>query len=280
MTPRTTSYSEVQSYLTCERRHYYGYGLKLRGKNVSDALERGTIIHAALAVYYLARRDGMDHTSATILAYQNLNELASTSPAYDPMSLGIECMKLLSEYFAFYGDEDMEVLEVETEYLIPITDDFSLQVRVDLIKRQAGQVIAVDHKVIYNFYSAKKVGIAAQLPLYLAGLRTAGMKVDGLEYNQIRHRGNATERFQRQPIKITPQRVVRTLEEHLRASNRIASLRAKGLDEWQKVILRNEKECDNCPFTLLCEAELNGEDTRGIIAYEYEPKTRRQDMNN
>ncbi|HEY5140822.1 MAG TPA: PD-(D/E)XK nuclease family protein, partial [Methylococcales bacterium] len=255
------------------------YGLKLRGKNASYVMERGTLIHAALATYYNARKSGVAHIAATLEAYKTLNELAATSPVFDPITLGIECFKLLAEYFDFYGDEDMEVLAVETEYLIPITDDFSLQVRIDLVKRQNGRVIVEDHKVLYNFYSDKKIGLEGQLPLYLAGLRTEGFKVDEVAYNMIRHRGDAVDRFRRQTVPITAKRVVTTLEEHLRASNRIASLRAKGLEGWRSVILRNAKECDGCPYTLLCEAELNGQDTRGLIEYEYAPKTHRQEMN-
>lgn len=275
MSIRTTSYSEVQSYLTCERRHYYGYGLEIQGKTSSDAMELGTIIHAALAVYYNGRKEGINHPTSTTLAYQCLNELISKAAVWDNAALATKAIKILSEYFAFYGDEDMQVLAVETEYLIPITDDFSLQVRIDLIRRQNGKVIVSDHKVIGNFYSTKKIGIAAQLPLYLAGLRTEGFKVDELEYNMLRSHPNAQERFMRTPVPLSNARVLRTLEEHLRASNRIATLKAKGLEEWSKVVLRNEGACDRCPFNLICEADLNGEETRGLIEYEYRHKEKR-----
>jgi hypothetical protein len=281
------SHSEVESYLQCERRHFYSYGHEIQGIYTSEALERGIMIHAALATYYEELKGGATKAVAEAKGYQTLAQLGNDSQAYDGVKLLAQCADLLIAYFNHYRDEDIEVLAVETEYLVPITDDYSLQVRIDLICRVAGRVIVRDHKVIYDFYNAKKTDLQSQLPKYLAGLWSMqeSPKIDLLEYNEIRHRTTEENkhdpslRFRHTEVPITRQRVLTTLTEQLQVAKRIASLRAKGLDEWGKTVVRNSSACGNCPFTNICTAELNGEDIEMIKKYDYRPKTKRAAMN-
>lgn len=281
--PRTTSHSEVESFLACERRHYYSYGLKLQGKFTSEALERGILIHHALREYYNSLKDGIPHSEATTLAFQALAGLTMSSSAFDPVKLQMQCVWLLGLYFDHYKHdvEHIEVLEVETDYSIRITDDYYLPVKIDLIYRdlRTNEIVITDHKVVDRFYSDDESAIKPQLPKYMAGLLSEKIKVDRCEYNFIRHPKNAIERFLRQNLEINTARIRRTAEEQIRAANRIRSLREAGLAEWSRRALRNTGACGNCPFKLLCGTELAGKPTADIIEFEYRPKTRRIEMN-
>lgn len=284
------SHSEVQSYLACERRHYYAYGYEIQGKYLSEALERGIIVHAVLAEYYTVQLNGGTVAEAEAAGFAMLTKMGAECQGYDSFKIMAQCSSLVFQYFNHYRDEGIEVLAVETEYLVPITDNYSLQVRIDLICRIGGQVIVRDHKVVQDFYDDNKAALDPQLPKYLAGLwsMSESPKIDKLEFNQIRHRnteenkGDPGKRFLQKEVPVTRARVLGTLKEQLQVATRIASLRAKGLDEWGKTVVRNTGACGNCPFTAICIAENNNEDRETIdllLQYEYRPKTKRAEMN-
>lgn len=290
MEPRRTSHSEVESYLKCERRHYYSYGLEIQEKHTNENLERGILVHHGLAEYYLALKEGYGHDRGVTAAINALSGLYQTSTAYDPTKLYTQALALLGWYFDHYKDEaeEIEVLEVETDYLIALTDDYSLPVKVDLIYRymSSQKIVVADHKVLGDFYTQDDADLKPQLPKYMAGLLTNKMNVDQLEYNQLRHRNTNDNkadpglRFVRLPVEVTAARVRRTAEEQIRAANRISRLRSMSLSEWSKSVLRNPDACRGCPFKMICTADLNGRPTEDLIEFEYRPKTKRNEMNN
>lgn len=282
---RKTSYSEVDTFLRCGRMHYYSYGLRLRGKFNGEALERGIIGHEALASYYRGRMDGLSHDDAVGEAFVTLGKAGSESEAYDKTKLNFATADLVSLYLDHYANDPIEVLAVETEFSIKILDDYELPVRVDLIVRNlhTGRVEAWDHKFVKDFYDEEAVRLKPQLPLYWAGLQEAGIHVDDLLYNMVRHRGslsnkaNPSERFVRLPIPTNASRVSRTLEEHLMAGNRIAAWKSMGIEEWNAKVLRNPSACGMCSFRALCSADLDGDDTTLLREFDYAVKTPRND---
>jgi hypothetical protein len=48
----SVSHSEVDSYLLCRRKHYYGYGLSLERISTSQSLATGTAGHRILEAFY------------------------------------------------------------------------------------------------------------------------------------------------------------------------------------------------------------------------------------
>lgn len=288
MTIRFTSHSEVESFLGCERKHYYGYGLKLQGKYTSEALERGIMVHAGLAEYYKSRIDGKDHELSSASALMCVALLTRDSLAFDPFKLQVQSAGLLGHYFETYKDDYVKPLEVETDYLIPITDDYSIPVKIDLIYEDLrdGSIVVADHKVVDAFYTAESASIYPQLPKYVGALMSTERRIDRAEYNFIRHtntKANAedpSQRFMRLPLELTRTRVLRTLEEQIRAANRIKDLRDGGTERWGRVALRNTGACRGCPFQLLCGTELSGRPIADLIEFEYRPKVKRNEMNN
>jgi hypothetical protein len=285
---RRTSHSEVESFLGCERKHYYGYGLKIQGKYTSEALERGIMVHAGLAAYYKSIIDGHPHAVASAEALLLVARLRETSLAFDPFKLQVQSAGLLGHYFETYKDDYVKPLEVETDYLIPITDDYSIPVKIDLIYEDLrdGSIVVADHKVVDSFYTAESAANYPQLPKYVGALMSTERRIDRTEYNFIRHTNTAANkedpslRFARLPIELTRTRVLRTLEEQIRAANRIKDLRDGGEDRWRQVALRNTGACRGCPFQLLCGTELAGRPINDLIEFEYRPKAKRNEMNN
>jgi len=252
-----------------------------------EALERGIIAHDCLAAYYSGRLIGMGHDEAFATAMAKIAFHMQSTEAYLGQKLVLEVADLLRLYFQHYADDPIEVLAVETEYSIGILDDYELPVKIDIIVRNldTGRTEAWDHKVIKDFYDPKKIRIMPQMRLYKAGLMTAGIEVDDLVYNQLRHRttidnkADPSLRFVRLPIPANTLSIRRTIEEHLVAGNRIKAWRQLPIEEWERKVLRNTLACNMCSFTELCAQDLEGEDTTTLIEFEYAQKTRRSEMN-
>lgn len=284
---RTTSYSEVQCFNSCGRKHYYAYGLKLRGKYMSEPLEFGIMGHATLASYYEARLAKHDHDEAVAVAFGTLAKIGEETESYKGQALVFQVADLCRMYFDNYADDPIEVLAVETDYSVGMLEDFELPVKIDLIYRSlsTGRTVAVDHKFIKDFYTPEDVELMPQLRLYKAGLMVAGIQVDDYEYNLIRKRStienkaDPSKRFVRMPVPVKDSTVARTIEEHIMAANRIKAWRDMGLEEWDRKVLRNTNACHFCDFKNLCAADLEGADTDGMKEFDYAKKTPRSEMN-
>src|SRR6185437_1073292 len=139
------SHSEVESFTTCERRHYYAYGVGggLRKRKESDALTRGILGHAALATYYSFLKQGLEYQERIEGVTAFLQDLLAEAAEQDflgnasTMAMIGEVRNILTFYFQHYRerDENLEVLEVEKVYEVPVGDNFFMKIIVDLIVR-------------------------------------------------------------------------------------------------------------------------------------------------
>lgn len=282
-----TSHSEVESFLTCSRQHFYGYGLRLTGKTISDALYKGNIGHAALEAYYRAHKAGLSEDDCQMAAYEAIDIEGAKYEVYDKPSLDLDVINLLVDYFKNYSDfhKTIEVLEVELELTVQVTDDYAIPMKCDLIYRRYGKTIAEDHKFSYDFYNPDVMDINPQLPKYFGALKLAGYtEINSVGYNEVRTRStkdnkiNPSEKFRRTPVQLTAHRVKTTMREQIRAAKKIAALRSLPLDDWEDEVLRiaNANVCKSCPFKTLCANDLNGYPRDNVIEYGYKVKEKRR----
>lgn len=283
---RTTSYSEVSSWLRCPREHYYQYGLKIAPLYMNEALERGIMGHSSLEVFYRAIMAGESHETAVALALERLSIHAQASQAYAPMKLMAEMATLLNDYFETFRDEDITILAVETEYSVGLLEDYELPVRIDVVWQYPnGRTVAVDHKFVKDFYDEDQMALSPQLKLYLAGMwQKKDIQVDGILYNFLRTRttienkADVSKKFWRYDVPFTTTAVKRAVEEHLMSGNRIAAWKKMSIEEWAQKVLRNVSNCRMCAFKKICIADANGEDTSLMQEFEYKPKTARHEL--
>jgi PD-(D/E)XK nuclease superfamily len=276
------SHSEVEAYLMCQRRHYYSYGEMLQGKTQDERLIRGIIGHEILAEYYRSLQLGATHKEAATAGSLLLWPLISQFQLFDDVKFGTNLSVLLSHYFQVYENEEIEVLAVEQAYDVPLTEDFTIPVVLDLIARLPGRgVQLLDHKFTYDFYNVDKLDLSPQLPKYVAALDGLGIHVDGMMYNELRTREtkdnkvNIADKFRRTPLVSTPNKVVTIMREQMIAARRIGELKTMGKEEWEQNVLRNPMACNICPFDTLCSADLEGRDSDLVRISFYEEKKRR-----
>lgn len=280
----SSSHSEVEAFLQCERRHYYSYGEKLQGKGTSEALIRGIIGHEVLATYYQAIKDGKSRAEAQDEGIDKLYDMVAMyrDDLSDSAKFETDLGFLIQNYWDNYIDDDMVILEVEVLHTIQLTDTFEMPVRIDLLAKIPGRgIIAIDFKFCYDFFNVDKLDLSPQLPKYLAALTEMGVHVDGIMYDEIRHRktkeneADHSLKFRRTPVTITPNKVVTIMREQLMAAKRISQLKNLALPIWESKVLRNPQACQMCPFTIMCAADLDGRDSDLARISFYEPKSYR-----
>lgn len=281
------SNSEVASYLQCERKHFYAFGLNLEPRTFGDALFRGIEGHSILATYYKALQSGLPHKDAKREAFEHLTVRMSESPEMRVPILSHLAL-VLSHYFKYVADEPIKVIRVEDEFILNYRSDVGYGMRLDLLLewtggQRKGKVDLWDHKFVYNFKTFNELRINAQLPKYVSVLQNEGYHIDGAFLNQLRWRdtqANAidpTERFVRERIDPSPKETRNLFREQIITADRILELRQLSKREWSNRSMRamNELVCKNCSFFNLCMLELAGQSPDVMVATEYQPNTYR-----
>lgn len=277
------SHSEVESFNRCERAHFYGYGLRIRAAKPGIQLVRGTLGHAALAQYYRGLQSGFSHSVAVGEAFRVLStQLSEVEPLYPGGKLREELSFTLDAYFRNFESEaeEIEVLGVEQEFFVRVNDNYSLPFIIDLIVRTSTGIEAWDHKFVWDFFNPTLVDLSPQLPLYYAGLKLLGYPPITVRYNELRYRvtekakADIASRFNRVAPRISPTRVLTTMEEHIKVGQRIHKLRQLGIDEWEDSVVRakNNSACGKCDFAKICIGEINGESRDNYIGLDYVPR--------
>jgi len=281
------SHSEIEAFNSCERRHFYGYGLRIRPNKPGLQLVRGSIGHASLARYYSELQGGNSHKEATRAAFAELStQLSGVEPLYPGGKLREDLSFTLDAYFKHFESEsrDIEVLGVEREFIVRINDNFQLPFVVDLILRTPEGIEAWDHKFVWDFYNPNLVDLSPQLPLYYAGLKMLGYPQLTVRYNELRYRvtekskADLAQRFNRPAPRISPSRILTTMAEHIKVGERIYALRQRGIAEWEQDVIRakNNMACRNCDFAKICIGELNGDSRDDFIGIDYVAKEPRK----
>ena len=276
------SHSEVESFTTCERRHYYGYGLGLQSRVPSDALVRGSMGHMGLEYYFKAIQAGAkDHASLKSEARKGIYTYQQENGEINPRLI-LEVTKLVDGYVDFYWERDItwEILAVEQEFNIPVNDGFYIKMIVDLIANTYEGITAVDNKFVYNFYGPVELGLNPQLVKYKAALMSEGYRIDRLVYNQIRYRvtkdqeDDPNARYLRSVVHVNNARLNQTVKEQLIAAERIAELKELPIDEWEKRVVRTSSSvvCERCPFKTICAMDLEGKDTSIAVDFGFKKR--------
>lgn len=265
---RRISNSEASAWLSCQRRYYYQYTQSLFPKRYSDPLTRGVIGHDALETYYSAIQSGetkefaINHARAALHSYLDHPVLIAETQA-----LVYELDVILSQYFASVDDSDWEILAVEREADLPITDRYSYVLRFDLLVRvrSTNKIALVDHKFVYNFWNSDEMSMSPQFPKYMATLRANGIEVDHCILNELRHRKlkSGIHEFKRTKVIPTKEKMRNSLREQIAVSEQISNFRELSPEaqfETSIPVRQTYGACQYCMVKSLCLSEFDGGD--------------------
>lgn len=292
----SVSHSEVDSYLLCRRKHYYGYGLSLERITTSQSLATGTAGHRILDAFYTHLLDLADTPEEQLerfdlalekakeeyelIVQEGYEESPNRAPLYDI---------LFHEEWGYFANEYMvkngwTVLAVEQEFNLVYDEETqsSYPFVVDMIVRDPqGNYVVIDHKFVYDFYTPEQTDLQPQIPKYIGALRAMDYEVVYGAYNMLRTRKlkapapDATSYFM--ILKPNTDRVLNTFMEQLGVAAEIQALKELPIEEQSKRAYRtaNKMVCQSCSFRDICSTELMGGNTELMMKTEYKIRERR-----
>ena len=278
--PRFISNSEVFAWNKCKRYYYYSFDLNLTPIRPANALARGIVGHSALEQYYKWLQEYPDDfDGARQYGFKVLAMAMDKASMFDENML-IELRNILGHYFDFAKSDGWKILAVERRFDWQITDDIAYALRLDLAIRDpkwGGEVVLVDHKFVYNFWSQDDIDLNPQLPKYMGGIIANGLKVNRVMVNQIRYRVRQSrpyehhEMFKRDYDKPNESTIRNLMREQIVISREIQEWRQLPIEDRNRraVGVRNNMICKNCSFKDLCITDLKGGYSEGVIDAEY-----------
>lgn len=275
---RVVSNSEAGTWLLCKRKYYYQYDLALESLNPPKYFFRGKLVHLAHEYYYKARMGGKSHDEAV----EEGKQAFVAAIEADRNGENMNDIAILRTMMLRYWDEvarydDWDILAVEQNYNLPLTDEFSFGFTPDVIARIDGLITVVDHKNVYDFWKRRELDLDPQSRKYQAALIAMGKTVDRVMHNQTRWRltktrTQATEELFRRDYAIpNPDERRNMIAEQIKVTMEIVKHRAKPLVEREREATRllQKPICEKCPFAELCYTELRGGNIETMMEVDY-----------
>lgn len=278
------SHSEVESFLSCQMKHYYAFidptfgpGAGLEPKRFSDSLFRGIVGHEALGEFFQGIKDGLSIDDAAEKSYAHLRAMITRPEVLgNPKHVNI-LTDLISRILPrFYANEVVALLKqgwtpehVEETFRLRMEFDngtFVYPFKPDVIMSdRAGNLWVWDHKFVYNFYQSGEINLLPQIPKYIGALRALGFYIKGGYYNMLRWREvkDVSAHVAHEKLVPTNERVQNAFRQQYDVTVDIANRKlaaARGEDVPTTRVL-STMVCKSCSFKSLCASELNGEDT-------------------
>lgn len=293
----SVSHSEVDSYLLCRRKHYYGYGLSLERVTQSNSLATGTAGHTILETFYQYLLDLDDSAEGQLKNFEA--GIAVARDAYEEIVReGYENAAnrarledtLFHPEYGYFANEFMvrngwQILAVEKEFnlLYDEKNESTYPFVVDMIvKDPDGKIVVIDHKFVYDFYTPEQTDLQPQIPKYIGALRAMEYDVAYGAYNMLRTRKVKTPTADGNNyfmiLKPNAERILNTFMEQIAVAAEIQALKELSLEDQNKVAYRtaNKMVCQSCSFRDICSTELVGGNVELMKKTEYKLRERRE----
>jgi len=293
----SVSHSEVDSYLLCRRKHYYGYGLSLQRVRESDSLATGVAGHKILEAFYRAiMESGITAEEQQAAFYKGLDaalnqwsELVKEGYVDGDRRAKLQNILFDREYgyfnHEFFVKNGWRILAVEAEFNLQYDDETEAQYPfvVDMIVQDPeGNYVVIDHKFVYDFYTPEATDLQPQIPKYIGALRALGHEISYGGYNMLRTRKikEPTPESNNYFMILKPNatRITTTFMEQLGVAAEIQALKELPLEDQEKRAYRtaNKMICQSCSFRDLCSTELMGGNVELMKKTEYKIRERKE----
>ena len=186
----TVRYSEVQTYIECQKRWDFQYrgwvmGQPLQPKSVDSILYNGTALGHALAAYHSgedldkSKQAAIDFTSERLTLLEKKGIEFDLEEESEHLANVIKCVDQHAEYA-----ERLNLIETELEVDHEV-NGVRFRGHLDgLHKAENGQLFIVEFKMRGRFYDLWDVYAMRQLRYYSYFLKSQGMDIAGLYYDE------------------------------------------------------------------------------------------------
>jgi hypothetical protein len=193
--------SEIKTWRTCGRKHFYSYQLGYRTTDRSAPLELGDLVHVGLEAWLFAVQckniEGAYDAAAD--AIEKHVERLNATPKRPPVDelLRVQAEELLLGYHCRWADEPIEVLAIEKEFVVDVLDPvfgeplgIKLSGKLDGVVRVGPDVLILEHKTTsFDFgpgsHYWERTRLDSQVGLYFLGARSLGFDPIGCLYDVI-----------------------------------------------------------------------------------------------
>ena len=297
MTLQKVSHSEAESYLSCRRKHYYGYikngGLK--PKMSATGLSRGSFVHALLEEYYnvilaagnTSKQQRGARKDAAAAAQAKYDALIASGEYKEAEQTGRRSVKEM--IFDFYIPNEPIVSAGNVVLAVEISISLEIELEEDtiyqypfvidlLIETPSGKTVVVDHKCLYDFYSTEDTDLLSQLPKYLAALRAGDLPSDSAAYNMIRNRSKKDAKpedvLRYLPVSPSATAVNDVFAEQIAVASDIIGVKELSEEDASRTAYRSASSitCRNCDFRDICISERVGADIGPALALDFTVK--------
>lgn len=291
---RRISNSEVGTWLTCRRKYFYAFDMNIAPKKQfhnsnSDrvtTLAVGLLGHEVFGVFYSGLQEGLSFAEAKQAAIDTLTQFMMDPKEYN-QAVVLRTTQILQRFFSLRAEQDHEkyqVLDVEKQYDLPLTEDFSYVFRFDLLLKIRGTpyIELWDHKFKWDFFSDEALSLSGQMPKYLAALRANGINPKAVRLNQLRSKPPAQNWGPRDFFRLAESapsnaKVANAMREQIIASQEITEWREQPFEIKKATALRSmdsfPNPCTRCPFNTICRMEYDGGNITHLVAKEFGPNS-------
>lgn len=188
--PETKSTSELSTWLACQVRHFYSYGLRRRPRVTSEALDFGTLWHLGMAAWWKPGQSIAERFSSAVDAMTTEHEFMLAT-----------LMELMRGYTARWGDAEYRAVAIEVEYAMPLVNPDSNETHPTIglmgiidkvVVDGAGKPHVMEHKTTASdidsgasYWDGVRT-LDAQVSGYLDGARSLGYAVDDVIWDVVR----------------------------------------------------------------------------------------------
>lgn len=234
---RVLSYSQLDSFVACQRQHHLRYVVRLPGLPEGWRTRTGSAFHEAAERLARARRDGADVTLDQLEGWFRAG-LGDEPPDRGGSATGTDTGTLLR---AFWDGPDRaaQPLLIEEEFYLPVGDAY-LHGFIDCVQQLPdGTIEVVDYKTDRWLRDEAAVRDGLQLPIYLLACRAVlGLRVEQASMVFVRHGHRVTVRYTRDDLDAFEARLATLVAEALAADGTAV----------------NTAQCGRCAYRLVCSA--------------------------
>lgn len=289
----TISFSELDAYRQCPKKHEYAYKERWQAPTTGPALARGTLWHQVLESHYrflMAWQQAGKPRAMPIFGNDNVlepTEVALHSQAMvhlyhpksgKPLSPHSELIEwMYAGHVEHYGlDNEWKIMAVEHAPVmwLPTPNGgrsrFRLKMKIDLVVRWDGRLWIVDHKSGKDLPKDKELDLDDQFGLYTWGMRKLGKKVFGSVHSSARTQKNKDQSKHPQPLpeRFARKRLYRT---DIELDNIAVDAYKSARRAWTTKLGEAERQTNpdtcrwRCDFTEPCLLSRKGGDDRDML---------------
>ena len=143
------SASYISALQKCKRYYFYSVLQRWKPKNTSIDLVFGGFFSSAVEHYYRLYMSGVDSESCLI---ETVHEVMIATKQYkvfqtEELKTRRALVNAIIEYFDRYSELDRdEIVKVEQEFNLPVTDDITLVGKFDVVKKSNDMHVLIDQK--------------------------------------------------------------------------------------------------------------------------------------